>query len=213
MLQGSTAYLDQDRRNSISPGSPADKEREGASRSAGPTGERERGDPSRSGPESKRNRSPEDFSDESSHVNARQQSESNGTTKKKKTKSGANREKGGSNGQADDSDNESNKSDADLVVDVSNDEDSRDSPVPKTQQNGSVVKEEVDRDGDSQISAKKPPNERSHSPRSGRSSASSSTSSRRDRPGKLISSTFVSLEISPLSMSMYSLICCRIRND
>lgn len=131
------------------------------------------------GSERQRNRSPDDSSDESNHVsNARSNENHRVNSKKPRPNEKMN------NSHGDDTDNDSDVNDGDLVVDVSNDEDSR-SPIPSRthQQNGEIPKE-PEREPEPNHHTKKS-HDRPHSPRSGRSSASSSTSSKREINGKL----------------------------
>jgi hypothetical protein len=149
---GSSLYLDHDRRHSISPSSPPDVKENDVSGRQGNAGDRDRN--SRGGGGERRNRSPDDSSDESSHLaNARSNENHRGAINKKPR---PNEKLNNSHG--DDTDNDSDAGDGDLVVDVSNDEDSR-SPVPPRphQQNGEVHKTEPEREMDSNHHTKKIP--------------------------------------------------------
>ncbi|XP_055334124.1 protein groucho-like [Paramacrobiotus metropolitanus] len=174
--QGSSLYMDHERRNSISPSSPPEKDaNEGGRPGAGGDKGSER-----------RNRSPDDSSDESNHVNNNRSNDNHRSgNNSKKQRVGEKLQ----NSHGDDSDNDSDGVDGDLVVDVSNDEDSC-SPAPRgnagaggggLQQNGEVGhKDGPERETEMNHHASKKAHERPHSPRSGRSSASSSTSSKRE---------------------------------
>ncbi|OQV23066.1 Protein groucho-2 [Hypsibius exemplaris] len=194
---GSSLYPDHDhRRNSSSPGSPLDVKAEQSDAQARFGGEKSGGGGGRP-TEGKRNRSPEDSSDESNHLHGHggtgrsSASHPSGTggggggNSKKNRVASAEKARNNAASHGDDSDNDSEKSDGDLVVDdVSGDEESR-SPGPRHQNGDGGHKEGENRgEGVGESSASNHHGKRLHdrpmSPKSGRSSASSSTSSKRD---------------------------------